>query len=108
DKIVGDLLILAKPEIGQFEKTCIKEVVENIVTLLNTQAIMNNIEITTEFIGEEFMIDCDADKMKQVLINVIKNAIEAVDKNGKINVKTSWLSQEQVVILIHDEGIGIP
>lgn len=108
DKIVSDLLILAKPEIGQFEKTDLKTVIENVVSLLNTQAIMNNIEIKTDFDGQSFIIECEPDKLKQVFINVIKNAIEASENNGKITIHTSWLDNEQVLMQVQDEGIGIP
>ena len=108
EKIVSDLLILAKPQFEHFETTDLKKLLEDVVTLLSTQAIMENIEIVLNFSDDEFTIDCEPDKLKQVFINIIKNAIEAMTKEGKILVETSWLNHQKVRIRVHDEGVGIP
>ncbi|PWA12839.1 PAS domain-containing sensor histidine kinase [Pueribacillus theae] len=108
EKIVSDLLILAKPEIKHFERSNLNKLIDDIVSLLNTQAIMKNIEIATIFSEENMTVDCEPDKLKQVLINIIKNAIEASFKDGKILIETKWINGNKVLIKITDNGIGIP
>jgi signal transduction histidine kinase len=50
----------------------------------------------------------DEKKIKQVLINLIVNAIHAVDKNGRIRIATDLSeSAEQILVKVRDEGHGI-
>jgi signal transduction histidine kinase len=52
-------------------------------------------------------IQCDSNKIKQVLINIIKNAIEATESNGEIRISLKNLD-ESVQMTISDHGSGIP
>ncbi len=107
DKIVSDLLILAKPQIKHYNATNVSKLVQDIVSLLNTQAILKNIELTIKFEDKNITIDCEEDKIKQVFINIIKNAIEATDANGKIRIHCSK-KDTTVQFMIRDNGTGIP
>jgi two-component system, LuxR family, sensor kinase FixL len=51
-------------------------------------------------------ISCDSDKLKQVFMNVIINAAEAMEKGGTVTVATERWS-EGIEVRIHDEGVGI-
>lgn len=108
EKIVSDLLILAKPEIKYFEQSNLNSLILDIVSLLNTHAIMKNIEIETVFEEKAMAAECEPDKLKQVLINIIKNAIEASFNDGKIIIETRWADGENVLIKVSDNGAGIP
>ncbi|TCP27066.1 two-component system sporulation sensor kinase A [Scopulibacillus darangshiensis] len=108
DNIVGDLLILAKPQVVHVEQENIVKLLSRTVTLLNTQAIMKNIELITEFEVESIKIACEPDKLKQVFINIIKNAIEAMEKGGRIYIKLRLLREGRILIQFIDEGMGIP
>ena len=55
---------------------------------------------------EELYVWGDYDRLKQVFINIIKNSIEAIEKNGIINVRVSLIGK-QVKISISDNGIGM-
>lgn len=107
EEIVNDLLVLAKPQIAEMEETNLITVVKSVITLLNSQAVMENILIELSNTLPEFHVKCERDKIKQVLINIIKNSIEAMPSGGKINVD---IRQENnfVIISVEDEGIGIP
>ncbi len=109
DKIVGDLLILAKPEIQEFQTSNLNELIQDLYDLLKTQAIMNNIELTIDFSHENILIECEQDKLKQVFINIIKNSLEAIEKNGEISIACEKIVEKnEVRVTIRDNGIGIP
>ena len=65
-----------------------------------------NIEVNYDISDEELLIDGDYDRLKQVLINIIKNSCEAVTSGGVISIK-SYLKKSKVVIEIRDNGCGI-
>ena len=67
-------------------------------------------EVTSEFISkeEELYIELDYNRIKQVLVNLIKNAIEAKDEKRKLNIRmTIKKLKEEVQIKIEDTGTGI-
>ncbi len=105
--ILSELLILAKPQINKLEHSNIQLLLTQIIVLLKTEAIMNNVEIITEFLTEDIHINCDENQMKQVFINFIKNAIEAMKKGGTLTIKTQKTDEGKLMIQIIDEGGGM-
>ncbi|SER76447.1 PAS domain-containing protein [Salipaludibacillus aurantiacus] len=106
EQILNELLILSKPQTSAKAVCSLNSLLDHIVTLLNTQAIIKNIYIYIEEETEDLRIRCISNQIKQVFMNFIKNAIEAMD-NGKITV---CLKKEKTfaVVEIIDEGCGIP
>lgn len=108
EQIVSELLLLAKPKPVEFQKTSLEKLLKHVNTLLNTKAIMNNIEIVLEYRASTKKICCDENQLKQVFINLIKNAIEAMPDGGKIIVEAEDDGNGKVCVRVIDEGEGIP
>jgi two-component system, sporulation sensor kinase A len=106
--IVGEFLVLAKPTAVVFKEKEIKNLLKDVVTLINTQAIMNNIQILLEFESDIPMIVCEENQLKQVFINILKNSIEAMPNGGVIDVKVKVKEKDKVSICFIDQGSGIP
>ncbi|UCZ54168.1 PAS domain S-box protein [Bacillus shivajii] len=107
EQILNELLILSKPQTLKKEPTVIYELLYHTITLLNTQAIIKNIEIEFTSNTKEAKVLCAEHQIKQVFVNLIKNAIEAMEETGEIKVK---LNQEKgfAIITVEDQGCGIP
>jgi len=108
--IISDLLDVQKLEIGQLrmkkENADIKSSILKSVNALAPQAEKNEIKITTN--AESLMIVHDSERIKQVLTNLIKNAMIAVEpKTGKIEV-TMENTPSEIQISVQDNGMGIP
>lgn len=108
DLIVGEFLVLAKPSVAVFVEQDVKELIKDIVTLINTQSILNNVQIFVEFDSDLPMISCEKNQLKQVFLNLIKNSIEAMPNGGNIDVKVKEKDDGRISIIIIDQGIGIP
>ncbi|NWQ39566.1 PAS domain S-box protein [Bacillus sp. EB106-08-02-XG196] len=106
--IVGEFLVLAKPTAAVFAEKDIKELIKDVVTLINTQSILNNVQIFVEFECDLPRISCEENQLKQVLLNLLKNAIEAMPSGGNIDVKVKVKEEGKISIQIIDQGIGIP
>ncbi|MFB3167320.1 MHYT domain-containing protein [Neobacillus sp. 179-C4.2 HS] len=104
--IVSEFMVLSKPHVVQYSLTDLSQSIKNVITLLNTQAIMNNIEIVPEFNGEQFLIKCEENQIKQVIANLIKNSIEAMPQGGKIQIRMEHQNANLVISVI-DSGVGI-
>ncbi|WP_108669214.1 ATP-binding protein [Peribacillus acanthi] len=105
--IVGELLILAKPQVLQFSNKNIAKTLQDVVSLLEVEANMMNIRMTYENIGECF-IDCEENQLKQLFINIIRNGMEAAGEKGIVKVRLQKHENAKVAITIEDNGPGIP
>ncbi|MGP1907198.1 PAS domain S-box protein [Metabacillus sp. JX24] len=105
--ILSELLMLAKPQERVLKKTDLTALVSDVATLLETQAIMNNVIIQTVPQEEKLFIHCDQNQLKQVFINLLKNAIDSMPKGGAIQLR---FEKAEGFIFVHvkDEGEGIP
>lgn len=91
-----------------FQETDIHRLIEQTISLFN--GIFTEVEFETAFSSEiPSHLRLDPEQLKRVFINIFDNAIEAMDKKGKIRIQTQYDSQSQAVnIEISDSGPGIP
>ena len=105
--ILSELLMLAKPQESKFKKENINNILNEITTLLETEANLKNVLIEKKLSSTIPEINCDQNQLKQVFINFIKNAIEAMPKGGVVSVTTKEVENE-IEVTVKDNGIGIP
>jgi len=107
--ITSELLLLGKPKTLDFENKPIVPLLDAILTLVNTQAILHNVQMVMECRpeAEHAVILCEETKMKQVFLNVLKNAVEAMPNGGVVTIRLD-LEEEWVRVRITDQGVGIP
>lgn len=106
--IVSEFMVLSKPRAVTYQCENIKSLLTDVITLVETLAIVKNIEIKKEFEPNRILVKCEGNQIKQVFINIFKNAIEAVPNNGKINIQVTEINNESVRIRFMDNGPGIP
>lgn len=105
--IISEFLVLAKPQAINYRRCAIKPLLEHIITLGKTHAIMHNVQIVSHYAPDLPPIKCEENQVKQVFLNLLKNAIESMPKGGKVTVSVT--RQDQMLsISFQDEGCGIP
>ncbi|RXZ79967.1 PAS domain S-box protein [Paenibacillaceae bacterium] len=105
--IVGEFLILAKPQASKFEIKDVRFVLGDVISLLDSQAHLCNVIFITDFCEEPCEISCEENQLKQVFINILKNAIEAMLQGGEIWIRVKPEGRH-IKIEIKDSGSGIP
>ncbi|ASK64429.1 PAS domain-containing sensor histidine kinase [Virgibacillus phasianinus] len=106
ETITSELLFISKPLTDNRKEENVEVMVHEIVALLLPQARLKNVEINWKR-QEKHKIYCDRSQIKQVLINIVKNAIEAMVAKGEIEITIS-ASDSELEIAIIDDGPGIP
>lgn len=86
ERIINEFLVLAKPHPQNLQEEDVAGLISSVVTLLESQAILHNVQIVTHFTGPFPLVRCDGSQMKQVFVNVIKNAIEAMPTGGVLEI----------------------
>ncbi|MDF2681944.1 MAG: kinB [Brevibacillus sp.] len=103
--IISDYLNLAKPQGDVMSRVELTHVVSDTTALMSSYALMNGVEIVTRAEPGLHVIS-NSVKLKQALMNLMKNGIEAMTQGGSLHV-TVELANSSVVIVIRDEGEGI-
>lgn len=108
EQILGEMLILAKPQAVQYMPVDVHRLLAYVMTLIESQAVMNSIEIDSVCEQDLSFIDGDENQLKQVFINVMKNAVEAMPQGGKLTVRANKLGENRIVVRVVDQGSDIP
>lgn len=107
--IVGEFLILAKPQAVHFQNRDVRFILGDVISLLDSQAHLHGVEFVLRASTDSAMVHCEENQLKQVFINLLKNGMEAMPNGGSIHIKLKHDEQlNRVRIEIRDEGIGIP
>ena len=104
--IVSELLMLSKPQVYDLTHLDVRNAIRETMTLLESQAILHNITIETKAGPEPLWVYGVSTQIKQVFINIIKNAIEAMKDGGIIRIDLSR-EGDYVLVRITDQGPGI-
>ena len=88
----------------------LKQLLDNTITLIGIDSMDKNIHIDSEVIPTDLEISADKKQISQVLINLVKNSIEALknSEKGKIKLKGEINEYSRVQITVFDNGPGIP
>jgi signal transduction histidine kinase len=107
DRVVKTFLDFTRPLEMRLTHVPLDEFVNEIVELARPQAVSCNIELTVVQEAEGTEIRVDRDLMKQAILNVAVNAIDAMSDGGELRVESSVRGDEAEIRII-DTGPGIP
>ncbi|MDI7223634.1 PAS domain-containing sensor histidine kinase [Leptospira santarosai] len=111
--IINDILDLSRIEAGKLvlneSDFDLKELISTSVEMILGEAITKNIEMTFQYFPEEadFEIKADPKRIRQVVLNLLGNAIKFTDSYGKILITLKKL-ESHFKLSVQDSGIGIP
>ncbi|KQX66942.1 PAS domain S-box protein [Paenibacillus sp. Root444D2] len=106
--IVSEFLVIAKPEAIQYKKSDLINILQTVIALLDTQANLCNVQLLLEFESDIPEFICSEMHLKQLFINLVKNAIEAITKDGQIKITVSMQGSGMIRVRTQDNGCGIP
>jgi len=106
NNIVQQLLHFSKPDILKLEKININGLLDNTLTFLSNDFVKKDIRIIKEY-EQALVVESDYVQMKQVFLNILLNAIDAMPTGGKIFIEIVPKLGEEIIIKIKDTGKGI-
>ena len=104
--IISELLLLSKPNVSDYKSQDIRRTIDDVLNFFYAQATLHNIEINKEISIIGAVVNCHENQLKQVLINLLKNASEAMPTGGVINVSLTG-EKDTLVLQVIDSGLGI-
>lgn len=108
NNVVTDFLQLARPKKPVLQEQSVGSLIEETVAIVGPQAFLSNIAVQCE-IAEDLPPCClDRDQIKQVLLNMCQNSIEAIPGKGVLKIKAGlWPEGKEIFIEITDDGCGM-
>ena len=106
-EMLRNMLSFSKPEEEKRRPIKIDELIEGILLVMEKQMKESNIQVETSFDPDIPEVMASTNQMRQVMLNIFKNAKEAMPKGGTLTVRTAR-EGNKVLIHIQDTGIGIP
>lgn len=104
-QIIDDFLSLARPHKQEYETIFISNSLRDVIEFLRPYSMISAVDFNVH-IQDGMQIMGDPNEFKQLIINIIKNGIEAMPEGGMLEIKSYEVNGE-IVIKIKDEGIGI-
>ena len=109
-RLIDDILLLSTIENKtkkKVEKVDLFEVFEEVHEVINYIAKKKNIKVKYNFENKDIDLWEYSGYIRQILLNIISNAIKYTGENGKVSIK-QYIKSEKVFIEVKDNGIGIP
>lgn len=106
NQLTNELLMLAKPQENVFEEINIVTILRGLLPLMRSQANLQAIVIHEDVPSTLPPVYGVKDQLKQVFINIIKNAMEAQPSGGYVDIIAN-LDHTHIVISIEDGGTGM-
>lgn len=106
ERIIGNLLDFAKPSKPRIVKVAIESVLDDCLMLVKNQLKKQGIKLRKNFSKSCSKILADPDQLKQVFINILTNAIQALGAGGELSVSVEP-SVDAINVKIEDNGSGI-
>jgi signal transduction histidine kinase len=112
NNLITELLDLVKPKESKFEFSDLNSLIEKMILLVSPQTNAKKIDVIRQLDPRIGQIWIDPEKMKQVFLNLLSNAVEFTPEGGKIQVSSrKYIGKgkpESIHIEIRDSGVGIP
>lgn len=107
ESIIGDFLILAKPQHQDKKELNMVTLIQQVILFFRAQSISRNVEIVEQYESDLPRVYCDEIQIKQVLTNILQNAVEAMPNGGLLKVELLLANSHSIKLRVIDQGCGI-
>jgi signal transduction histidine kinase len=107
NQIIEEFLTLSRSRKLKFKQRNVTDLLHQIVLLMGEDAGSRGVSLHMDGQDIPFYVSMDSDKLKQALLNIIKNGIESIPGDGSIHISLSPMRKEWISIRISDTGTGL-
>jgi len=106
--LITDFLQLSKPGYAKRSPCSITQVINEVILLVKNEALLRQLDLQLDLAKDIPNIFGDGEQLKQVFLNILKNAFEALSCDGQVYLQTYWNRPENLVqVIVRDTGVGM-
>jgi signal transduction histidine kinase len=106
DRLLTNFLDFAKPPLPQYQEVDLDQLLDNVINLASHAIGRKEIALRKELAADAPTMQCDPEQLKQVILNLAINAIQAMPEGGEI-ILSARQEKNQYLIQVKDQGCGI-
>ena len=106
NRIVQSLADFAKPPLLKLQPVDVQQVAADTLSLLSNECLKRNVQVVRQFEAEPIYLTADPAALKQTVLNLCLNALDAMPRGGTLSV-SAQLQDTEAVVRISDTGTGI-
>lgn len=107
NQIISEFLSVARNRPIDFQKENLNDLIQRILPLLKSNAVLNDKSIKVK-LGDIPLININAAEIRQLIINMVNNGLEAMAPGGVVEIETNPGKKGSVILAVRDQGKGIP
>jgi len=108
NKLLSDFKTLTKPNPFNFMRHSLNLLVKKTVDIMTPKANMGEIDIRLKLPNDHIYANVDKDSIQQAFVNLIENAIQAMEKGGTLTIRLSKKEKSKMALIeFEDTGVGI-
>lgn len=107
DRVVKTFLDFTRPVELRLADVDLAKLVREVAALVRPEASKHRVEVVVEWDGEPVVLRGDRDLLKQAVLNVVVNGVEAMKAGGRLEIQARRVGGESV-LSVADQGAGIP
>lgn len=108
--IIGEFLFLSKPRKTEFQEVSMFDIFQSVKNIVETSSLVKGINVNMVLSKEERYLLCDEVQIKQIILNICKNAVDAMSgsENPRLDIETGYdEGKNEMFIKISDNGKGM-
>ena len=106
NRVLQDFLSFAQPKPFEGGRFAVNKIIQEVAELVRQEAVKNKVNIHVD-LTEDIEVPGRGEQIKQALLNLVLNALQAMPDGGQMNLSTT-LSENEVQVSVSDTGAGIP
>src|SRR5215218_1855177 len=110
-ELINEILDLSKVEAGRMElepaAVVLPELLEHGLALVRERASREGLSVSVDVASDVGVVWADETKLKQVVVNLLTNAVKFTPAGGSVDVR-AWIEGDEVLVSVRDTGVGVP
>jgi len=107
NNMISELMVMATYKPSTYSSYLIEEIVSNALKEMSAEINRKQLYLIYDVAPDQIKIDCDHRKLKGVFLYIIKNAIEAMEHGGTLQIHINKRNEDGAIVSIVDNGCGV-
>jgi two-component system sensor histidine kinase HydH len=107
NRVVGQLLEFSRPVRLHLQQVALKPFVQDVIRLVDRQSREAGVNVALDMAEDDLSANMDVDKMSQVVLNLLLNALDAMPGGGHLTVRVFGNAERRIHMQVIDDGAGI-